>query len=106
MPRHLPRYPTGFSTAVAVTLVAALLMVLPACGTSLPDPDVVYVEPNWAYNGERTEVVVHGSNFYPSVEVDSREAGGRLDQQFDVHLVLGGDTYSLEQVEPDAYTRE
>jgi hypothetical protein len=77
--------------------------VLAACSPSLPEPSISGVEPSWAYNGESQQVTVLGEHFYPQVELDVREDGGRLDRQFDIDLERDGERYALEGVELQSY---
>ncbi|MBN1337090.1 MAG: Ig-like domain-containing protein [Deltaproteobacteria bacterium] len=79
------------------------LLLLVACSTPLPDPEVQGAEPDWGYNGERTDVVVRGRHFYPSMELSSSDEGGRLDRQFQVRLEGAEGTYALQGVELDSY---
>lgn len=83
--------------SMAFTLAAA------ACAPSFPDPWVKSVDPDFAYNGEIEQISIQGENFYPLVELDVREAGGRLDRQFSVALATDSDSYPLEGVELQDY---
>jgi hypothetical protein len=83
------------------TLLPALTLGLAAtaCAPSFPDPSVASVDPDFAYNGELEQITIHGEHFYPLVELDVREASGRLDRQYSVALETDSERYSLEGVE-------
>lgn len=65
----------------------------------MPEISITSVDPSWLYNGDYEQITVVGENFYPQVELEVREAGGRLDRQFAVGLELDGERYPLESVE-------
>ena len=88
---------------VLPTLCTIAALGLSACAPGLPDPAVTSVFETWAYNGETTEILITGEYFYPRVELDVREAGGRLDRQFSVHLDRDSESYALEGVELGDY---
>ncbi len=79
--------------------VLSIVLLVPACAPGLPDPVVSAVVPDWAYNGEDTDILIEGENFYPVVELDVREEGAHLDRQFEVELRGEEDSFSLEGVE-------
>ena len=89
--------PSLFIKLRKIVLIAA--SCLTACAPGLPDPSITSVTPPWAYNGDYKQVTIQGENFYPQVELDVREDGGRFDRQFGVSLELDGERYSLESVE-------
>ena len=70
-----------------------------ACAPGLPAPSVTSVEPDWLYNGDYEPIVVVGEHFYPRVELDVRDADGRLDRQFVVELEADGERVALDGVE-------
>ncbi len=74
-----------------------------ACAPSLPNPVITEVEPSWAYNGERQRVDIFGEHFYPLVELDVRDDGGRLDRQFGVSLESAEESFLLEGVSLVSY---
>jgi hypothetical protein len=51
--------------------LALAIVALGGCGADLPPIEVVALEPDWAYNGEVSEITVEGENFYPSVKASS-----------------------------------
>ncbi len=91
MPRILPFSAPFFAFALS------------SCAPGLPEPSISSVEPSWAYNGESQQVSVLGEHFYPQVELDVREAGGRLDRQFEIELEREGERYALDGVELQSY---
>jgi hypothetical protein len=80
-----------------------LLLLLAACSPHLPDPVVIGADPDWAYNGERTDVIVEGENFFPSLELASGSGSDHLDRQFEVRLLGVTGTYDLDGVELASY---
>ncbi len=80
-----------------------LLLLLAACATRLPDPVVTGADPDWGYNGERTDVIVRGEHFFPLVELSSGGGDARLDRQFGVRLQGIDGTFDLEGVELRSY---
>lgn len=63
---------------------ALLWAALTGCAPSVPVPLLDRVEPAWGYNGEATEVHVHGVDLLPGVAVGPD--GGRFDDTFVVTL--------------------
>ncbi len=68
--------------------MAAVWVVLGGCAPDLPAPRLDRLVPSRGWTGEETEVAVHGSRFYPEVQVAGDEAVG-VDRTFS--LSLGGE---------------
>lgn len=87
-------------TSAAPLLWAALTGVaLQGCTPTLPAPSVTGTSPDWAYNGEATEVRIDGQGFFPAVAVDLTRQEPSVDRQFLVELVGDEETLALEGVE-------
>ena len=66
-----------------------------SCGPELPAPVLETVSPNWAYNGEITEISILGENLYPYVLVnDGLNTGNRFDAQY--RAMLQNDVFQYE----------
>lgn len=68
-----------------------------ACVQPVDAPTLDALEPAWGWNGESTDVVLVGADFYPGIAATSADAF-EIDRQFDAWLSLGGDSVPLEGV--------
>ena len=84
-------------------VAAAAGVLVMACAPGLPAPVVEGVQPDWGYNGEDTDVVILGQDFYPRVRV-SGSSDFEVDRQFQAWLVDDeGLTFALEDVAIASY---
>jgi hypothetical protein len=91
---------------LAAAILGAALggLALSGCTPELPAPDLESAHPDWAYNGEPTEVSLVGSRFYPEVSVDLARDDARSDDDFLIELVGDAEAFELEGVELQSTT--
>ena len=87
-----------------VVAAAFLGSALVGCNPSLPVPVVDQMAPDWGYNGEDTDVLLTGEDFFPQVRVSGRD-DFEVDRQYHAWLVDGdGETHELDGVAMRSYT--
>ncbi len=89
---------------VPIRLPGPLLLVVLGCAPGLPAPTITGVTPDWAYNGEETDIVVEGRGFYPRIEISGGDASS-IDHEFRVWLTASAGELELEAVTMLDYTR-
>ena len=74
------------------------------CNPGLPLPELDEVDPNWGYNGEDTDVVLIGEDFFPQVRVSGQD-DFEVDRQYHAWFVgTDGDAHELDGVAMRSYT--
>lgn len=70
--------------ARVLPLVGSLLLA--GCALEMRPPELASVTPEWGWNGETTDIVVEGRNFFPGVYVDREAGASQVDGDFRVYL--------------------
>ena len=68
-----------------------------SCVEAVDAPGLDALEPSWGWNGESTDVVLLGEDFYPGVAATGADAFD-IDRQFDAWIEVDGTTVPLEGV--------
>ena len=92
----------GIQTVSGRHTMSALFLALAGCTLAPAAPKLESVSPDWAYNGESTDITLNGEHFFPSVVVDGSGDGGRIEGSFEVWLE-GPEQVDLEGVQHEDY---
>ncbi len=82
-----------------IGLLFTAVVFVASCGPELPAPKLETVTPNWAYNGEITEIDIVGENLFPYVVVsEGPNDASRFDAQYRAWLQNDQEQYELTGV--------
>lgn len=81
-------------------LLIALGILSAGCQPAVAPPTVDSISPNWGFNGETTNIVVVGENFFPGIDADGGEIVA-YDRDFSVRLV-GPESRLMEAVRQES----
>ncbi|MEC7949056.1 MAG: hypothetical protein VX265_15915, partial [Myxococcota bacterium] len=73
------------------------LVLAVSCVQPVDAPELVSMDPAWGWNGETTDVVLLGNDFYPGIAATGSDRF-EIDRQFDAWLTLEGNRTPLEGV--------